>query len=760
MNPNLKCLLLCVVSVLTLFAARAQSQREIDNLYTFARLYGYVRYFHPSDEAACIDWERFAIYGAQKSAHSKSNKELRDNLLAIFRPIAPTVQVFLKDEQVTFDQSVLLVASKEAYRAIAWQHSGVGLGDPAGLYKSARTYRPLQNKAPARSFAPLSRYHDATPYRNKEFIFRGRLKVSGEEGSGHLFVRVDKSDKKMGFFDNMGNRPVLQGDWATYEIKGRVDADAQGINFGVFLSGKGALQFDDMSLQIKEGSEWKEVYANAFSDEELNKAPQSLVGNTGPKASYAITVEQDKAADQKYVSIRSREEEQKKSKEHTTLFAQAPQVGEFLEKEIGSGLKAIVPLALYGSEEQTYPVADKAQLDALKGALQAVRLPEQRGDNLYTRLGDLVIAWNVFQHFYPYFDVVKTDWASDLKEAIASAWRDNTDTGFLKTLQRMTAKLKDGHVRVALNTKAQYLPPIAWEWVENKLVITQVGDSSLPLAVGDIVTRIDGRDAQEHFREVYGRISAATDGWLQYRAQTESLLGDNGSPLVLSVAKEDNTLKEVTVSRSLRMPIQPVRDSLKSLGNGVFYVNLDNASNEALEKAMPELEQSKVIIFDLRGYPRSSPKMIGHLLNGKDTSARWMQVPQVIYPDRDRIAGYQNHGWAMKPETPHLSARVLFLTDGRAISYAESYMGFIEHYKLATIVGQPTAGTNGNINPFTLPGGYYISWTGMWVQKHDGSPLHGVGIRPHVYVERTIKGVREGRDEFLEKALEIAGKPL
>lgn len=85
-------------------------------------------------------------------------------------------------------------------------------------------------------------------------------------------------------------------------------------------------------------------------------------------------------------------------------------------------------------------------------------------------------------------------------------------------------------------------------------------------------------------------------------------------------------------------------------------------------------------------------------------------------------------------------------------------MSFIEHYQLATIVGQPTAGTNSNVNPFTLPGGYHLRWTGMKLLKHNGSRLLSVGILPHVYVEKTIKGVRENRDEFLEKTLEIAAR--
>jgi C-terminal processing protease CtpA/Prc len=82
-------------------------------------------------------------------------------------------------------------------------------------------------------------------------------------------------------------------------------------------------------------------------------------------------------------------------------------------------------------------------------------------------------------------------------------------------------------------------------------------------------------------------------------------------------------------------------------------------------------------------------------------------------------------------------------------------MSFIEHYKLAEIVGQSTAGANGNVNPFAIPGGFRVTWTGMKVTKHDGSQHHLVGIQPTIPMERTIAGIREGRDELLEKALEV-----
>lgn len=37
--------------------------RKVQNLRAFSKLYGYTRYFHPSDEAASINWDKFIYYG-------------------------------------------------------------------------------------------------------------------------------------------------------------------------------------------------------------------------------------------------------------------------------------------------------------------------------------------------------------------------------------------------------------------------------------------------------------------------------------------------------------------------------------------------------------------------------------------------------------------------------------------------------------------------------------------------------------------------
>lgn len=118
--------------------------------------------------------------------------------------------------------------------------------------------------------------------------------------------------------------------------------------------------------------------------------------------------------------------------------------------------------------------------------------------------------------------------------------------------------------------------------------------------------------------------------------------------------------------------------------------------------------------------------------------------------------GWESAGWNLTPASPRVGGKVVFLTDGRAISYAESVMGYVSDRKLGTVVGSTTAGTNGNVATSTVPGGFAVTFTGMRVTRHDGqTPFHLVGVAPDVAAAATVAGLRAGRDEVLERALAV-----
>ncbi|MGH9840986.1 MAG: hypothetical protein ACREEM_19705 [Blastocatellia bacterium] len=94
--------------------ARPLAARGLENMTAFTRLLGYVRHFHPSDEAARTDWEVFTIEGMRAVESAKDSAELAQKLETLFRSVAPTIRVFpssqpLKESQARPPTSVVWV---------------------------------------------------------------------------------------------------------------------------------------------------------------------------------------------------------------------------------------------------------------------------------------------------------------------------------------------------------------------------------------------------------------------------------------------------------------------------------------------------------------------------------------------------------------------------------------------------------------------------------------------------------------------------
>jgi C-terminal processing protease CtpA/Prc len=564
----------------------------LENLVAFTRLLGYVRYFHPADEAAATDWDALALRGVRAVERATDPADLARKLEDLFRPVAPAVRVFPVGKPPAKLPGIIPPEGKDEFKIVYWRHFGVGTGNAQSIYYSAR---------------------------------------------------VNTKD------------PVPVG------LKGE-------------------------------------------------KVPKDVP----PDPARPFTA------------------------------------------DLGGGISCLVPLALYGDAKGTYPRAKP--LAPPRDDRPAGFFPT--GNDRATRLAAVALTWNVLQHFYPYFDVVKTDWPGALRTALRAAATDGDELAFLNTLRRMIVALHDGHGRVYLRNlrfQESYRPPIQWDWVEGRLVIIHAAEGGLK--PGDVVVKLDGRPAAEVLAAREELLSGATPQYRRYVALLEITLGARDSAMSLHIESPAGKTRLVNVRRTVPFnEYQEKRpEKIAELKNGVYYVDIDRITEEEFRAAVPKLAKATGIVFDLRGYPRrSGMSPISHLTDKPARSGQW-HVPVVLRPDRDGMQ-FAFSDWSLPPLRPRFKARVAFLTDGRAISAAETFLGIIEKHHLAEIVGTPTAGTNGNINPFTVPGGYRIVWTGMKVQKQDGTLHHGVGILPTVPVSRTLRGVAEGRDEQLDRAVALVGE--
>ena len=720
------------------------TSHTVENIQAFTKLYGYVKYFHPSDEAAKIDWDRFALYGVKQVENAQNTAELKKILEELFLPLAPGMVIYPSNQKKTFSQSQIVPKDTTGMKVVAWQHYGVRVSDKPNIYNSIRINR--KNKAvPGYRFGNLMKMKDAAPFKGKEFIFKAAVKA--EEGKGQMWFRVDRPKKQRGFFDNMDDRPIQSDRWKTYEIKGKVAEDAVNIAYGCFLPGSGKIFADEFQLFVREGDQWTpvEIENPGFEQDTEGQKPKNWMA-MGDGYNFQVTSETAFKGNKSFMITG------KPAEGPSRLFDRYPKIGEHVNKELGMGLSCIVPLALYGTETNTYPIAPPEKYKQLQDALQKEVPQKLTAKDRHVRLAGIVITWNILQHFYPYFDVVKVDWNKELSRALQKAQTDQNERDFLYTLKKLIAALHDchGHAIHELEYKQMGFP-FKVGWIENRVVITRSEDDRFKR--GDIIRSIDGIDAEQILLEAEKYISGSPQ-WKRKRSLAKFGYGDKETAAQLKIEREGKVM-EITAARNFNGHLKEFeRKVIEELENNIYYVDLDRLKQSEIEAAAEKLAKAKGVVFDARGYVAFGIRdVLSHLVDETIPSPIW-NVPETIYPDRERV-NFTDRNWDVPAKAPKISGKVVFLTHGYTISASETFMGMVEHYKLGEIVGQATAGTNGNINPFTLPGGYRIIWTGMKVLKHDHSQHHLVGIKPTVPVERTIKGVKEGRDEFLEKAVEV-----
>src|SRR5262245_21519100 len=136
-------------------APRPLTEQGMRNAIAFTRLLGYVRYFHPSDQAALADWDWFAIEGMRRVEPCEGPQQLASALEALFRPVAPTVQVFPTGTQPATPAGLVPPAGAVGLKVVSWRHLGVGLGNGLyirnGIYKSERVYVDWSGNTPVAS---------------------------------------------------------------------------------------------------------------------------------------------------------------------------------------------------------------------------------------------------------------------------------------------------------------------------------------------------------------------------------------------------------------------------------------------------------------------------------------------------------------------------------------------------------------------------------------------------------------------------------
>lgn len=739
-------------------------EKNVQNLKTFARLYGYARWFHPSDEAQEINWDKFAILGVQKVANIKSTTALRDTLYRLFSPIVQGLQIYDVRKPQLFNSRILLSPDPNA-KPVAWQHLGVYLNDDSNIYRSMRTNKNevgIQNER----IIVTKRILETSHLNNKRVRFSGYLRR--ENGNVKLLIKHSENGR-----DYSSHELIIESnEWKKYELTLTIPAKTIDIIYGFEAEGQTKAWADDFEFIVNNGgkSEYIDTSNMGFESGKTDKIIEPITDWKTFMVHHKAEITDENPYSGNYCL---------KIDYTGKMFDYIPPFGETIKASIGNDLICVVPLTLLTKGSATYPLTDTSSLNQLKSELSNISI--DRVFNPQVNLASVIITWNVIQHFFPYFDVIDTDWHKVLDKTLRNTFTNKRQKDFFVTLSKMIAQIDDGHG--AVYDEYMYCLPLRLEFVEDRIVVSASKDSTLRR--GDIIHKIGGKSVIEVLNENESIVSGSSQ-LRRYRAlnilgakldpalvtdknipkPSFNSLGNNfipdSTPLVIERNGREHDVN-VRNSRIGNMYFNSIDDrkylseTIIEIEPAIYYVNMSKCSNDIFEQKKNILANAKAVIYDLRGVRKLHLfKILPHLIDKEVNSTYW-NIPQTVYPDHKGVT-FTHSNWSLHPKQPLFKSKSVFINTSDVISAEETVMDIIYHYNLATTVGKTTAGCNGNSNTIHLPCGYKVRWTGMKVLKHDGRQLYLKGFEPNYPVNETIQAIREGKDEYLEKALEIIMK--
>ena len=647
-------------------------------------------------------------------------------------------------------------------------------------------------------------------YVGKKITLTGYIKTENvTDGYAGLWMRIDPSIA----FDNM-NKNGVKGttDWTKYEITLAMSPErTKQIVFGGLLVGKGKMWLDNFNVSIdgKDIQNLKPIEKKLFSadnDKEFDKGSgisNISINNTQienlkslglvwgflkyyhpniAKGEYNWDYELFRILPKVLNAVNNKNRD-------SVLIKWIDSLGEFSQgKEIvirSSEVKIGPDLVWinnsnFSDELMTLLLkvknANRPKEHYYIGLQPGVGNPDFKNENAYSvmkypdagfRLLALYRYWNIIQYYFPYKNLIEEDWKNVLGEFIPKFMDAKDETEYTLATLELIGRVHDTHAniwggnQVLINHFGLRYASVKLTFIENKPVVTGFYDEKLGketgLEIGDIISVINNRPVEEIVKERL-KFSPASNYPTKLRDIAPNLLRTNDSIINIEFIRidrrESKTLRTFSsIEINLYSKYQITDTCFKLINKDIAYINNGSLKREYLPKIWKEIENSKGLIIDIRNYPSDFPiyDLSSYLMPQSTPFVKFtngsIESPGLFTFTKSLNAGKKNKSY--------YKGKVVILINEISQSSAEFHTMAYRVNPNSTVIGSTTAGADGNVSQFYLPGGISTMISGIGVYYPDGKETQRIGIVPNIEIKPTIQGITKGQDELINKAIEI-----
>lgn len=384
------------------------------------------------------------------------------------------------------------------------------------------------------------------------------------------------------------------------------------------------------------------------------------------------------------------------------------------------------------------------------------------GLNLLT----LFRLWNVIEYYAPNRSLTLHPWDEVLSTYIRLVGAETDPVRFSRLYMRLIRELNDGHAYAPIEMLfGQRMLPVWPLQAEGRLFVGYSGDSLLER--GDEVVAIDGEPISERLELLREYASRSNEASLRQALRYYGLCTRRDTAeVVRRRAGVCDTLRVATVPYGsvspLYDPAQLEQPPFRLLADSVGYIYAGTFSREHLAQVGQALPRTRALIIDLRTYPLKVDgaliALIGQSLRTESVVVRQalyqtLALPGLFYRQEQWL--FEDFGEVAARCTEPYKGRVILLVDEMTQSNPEFQAMAFQSCPQTLTIGSPTSGANGSIVWIPLPG-QMTSFSGIGALYPDGTQPQTVGVRLDIEVLPTAEGLQAGRDEVLERALELA----
>ena len=654
-------------------------------------------------------------------------------------------------------------------------------------------------------------------YQGEQIELRAYMKLQDvADGQIGLMLRIDGETGGLQFKNLQDENIHGTSDWTLYSVKLPLPDNATKIYIGAILAGTGKLWLDDFQLlidgeDISKAKLKKQEEFKADKDKEFDQGSTistisltpsktgdlAILGRVWGFLKYyhpAIT-KGDYNWDYELFRILPKVIQSKSDKERNEILSKWILVLGKVEKDIPTAtdesaikfrpdINWITNSSLLGEDlsRQLQEIRDAKRPDKnfYFGFFEGIGNPQFKHEKPYNgnitykdagyRLLSLYRYWNMIQYFYPYKNLIEEKWNDVLTEFLPKFINATGELDYKLAALALIARVHDTHANIwgndmTLETyKGVNYAPVEVKFIENKVVVTSLlktkSGKTSSLQKGDVIESVKFKNIDKIIAEKLA-YTPASNYPTQLRDIARSLLRTNDSVLNLSVTRNGTTgplrircysPREVNIYQSYYR-----KDTcFKLITPEIAYIYPGTIKNSYLPEIMKDAGKTKGMIIDLRCYPSEFIVFsLGEYL--MPDPVKFVKFSQTSYGNPGLFT-YTDGPEVGRSNSDFYHGKVVIIVNEVTQSQAEYTAMALRVAPGATVIGSTTAGADGNVSEIILPGGIRTMISGIGIYYPDGKETQRVGIIPDIEVKPTIKGIIEGMDELLEKAIEIINK--